>query len=105
MTYLLLLVSIPLCLFAPLTILFAFDEIWLLCDINDELRSFLLNPIAGMIAFVTYFASAYLGAEFNKLGLIVLIQLGVFIVSLIVLWFTDKADYKRNVKPNLQIKI
>lgn len=105
MTYLLLLVSIPLCLFAPLTILFAFDEIWLLCDINDELRSFLLNPIAGMTAFVTYFASAYLGAEFNKLGLIVLIQLGVFIVSLIVLWFTDKADYKRNVKQNLQIKL
>ncbi len=37
MTYLLLLLAVPLCLFAPITIMFVVDEICLLCKVDDDI--------------------------------------------------------------------
>lgn len=104
MTYLLLILAIPLCLFAPFTITCAVDEICLLCGINDDLRSLITSGVC-TIAFVAYFTSAYLGAEFNKLGLVLLIQILVFIACLPVLRSKDNADCKHNAKACLRIKL
>lgn len=104
MTYLLLLLAIPLCLFAPITIMFVVDEICLLCKVDDDLRTS-IDSAVGIIALVTYFVSPFLGAGFNKLGLVLLIQLGIFIVSLALLKLIDNKNYKRKVKPNSQIKL
>lgn len=108
MTYLLLLLAVPLCLFAPITIMFVVDEICLLCKVDDDLRT-IIDSAVGLIAlvtyFVTYFVSPFLGAGFNRLGLVLLIQLSIFIVSLALLKLIDNKNYKRKVKPNLQIKL
>lgn len=104
MTYLLLLLAVPLCLFAPITIMFVVDEICLLCKVDDDLRT-IIDSAVGSIALFTYFVSSFLGAEFNRLGLVLLIQLSIFIVSLALLKLIDNKNYKRKVKPNLQIKL
>lgn len=104
MTYLLLLLAIPLCLFAPITIMFVVDEICLLCKVDDDLRTG-IDSAVGTIALVTYFVSPFLGAGFNRLGLVLLIQLSIFIVCLALLKLIDNKNYKRKVKPNLQIKL
>ena len=103
MAYLLLLLAVPLCLFAPITIMFVVDEICLLCKVDDDLRT-IIDSAVGSIALVTYFVSPFLGAGFNRLGLVLLIQLSIFIVSLALLKLIDNKNYKRKVKPNLQIK-
>lgn len=104
MTYLLLLLAIPLCLFAPITIMFVVDEICLLCKVDDDLRA-IIDSAVGSIALFTYFVSPFIGAGFNRLGLVLLIQLSIFIVSLALLKLIDNKNYKRKVKPNLQIKL
>lgn len=104
MTYLLLLLAVPLCLFAPITIMFVVDEICLLCKVDDDLRT-IIDSAVGSIALFTYFVSPFFGAEFNRLGLVLLIQLSIFIVSLALLKLIDDKNYKRKVKPNLQIKL
>lgn len=104
MTYLLLLLAVPLCLFAPITIMFVVDEICLLCKVDDDLRT-IIDSAVGSIALFTYFVSLFLGAGFNRLGLVLLIQLSIFIVSLALLKLIDDKNYKRKVKPNLQIKL
>lgn len=104
MTYLLLLLAIPLCLFAPITIMFVVDEICLLCKVDDDLRNG-IDSAVGAIALFTYFVSPFLGAGFNRLGLVLLIQLSIFIVCLALLKLIDNKNYKRKVKPNLQIKL
>ena len=103
MTYLLLLLAVPLCLFAPITIMFVVDEICLLCKVDDDLRT-CIDSTVGTIALVTYFVSPFLGAGFNRLGLVLLIQLSIFIVSLALLKLIDNKNYKRKVKPNLPIR-
>lgn len=103
MTYLLLVLAVPLCLFAPITIMFVCDEICLLSKIDDDLRT-LIDSVAGTIALITYFVSSFLGAASNKLGSVLLIQLSIFIASLALLKLIDNKNYKRNAKQNLQIK-
>lgn len=41
----------------------------------------------------------------NKNGLSLLLQAGILIVSVLLIKIFDKIDYKRNLKPNLQIKL
>ena len=103
MIYLLLLLAVPLCLFAPITIMFVADEICLLCKIDDDLRTS-IDSAVGTIALFTYFVSPFLGVAFNKLGLVLLIQLGIFIVCMTLLKLIDNNNYKRKVKPNLPIR-
>lgn len=41
----------------------------------------------------------------NKNGLSALIQIGILVICALLILIFDKIDYKRNVKPNLQIKL
>lgn len=43
--------------------------------------------------------------ESNKNSLSILIQVGILMTCALLIMIFDKIDYKRNVKPNLQIKI
>lgn len=74
-------------------------------NLFDSLAIALIASLLG--AFITTMNTGLVNTlgESNKNGLSVLIQVGILMTYTLLIMIFDKIDYKRNVKPNLQIKI
>lgn len=66
--------------------------------------AFALSMLVGL-AFMTNVALVVTLNESNQNGLSFLIQIGILITCILLIKLFDNVDYKRNVKPYLQIKI
>lgn len=60
--------------------------------------------INAMLIYVNIFGSYDLGSS-GHVGLVLMIQFGILISCVLLSVLFYRVDYKRNVKPNLQIKI
>lgn len=60
--------------------------------------------MSAMILYINIFSSYDLGSS-GHVGLVLMIQFGILISCVLLSVLFNKVDYKRNVKPNLQIKI
>ena len=66
--------------------------------------AFVLSMLVGL-ALVTNAVLVVTLNESNQNGLSFLIQLGILITCILLIKLFDSVDYKRNVKPYLQIKL
>lgn len=65
----------------------------------------LIASLLGAFIFVMNVGLVSTLNESNKNGLSVLVQVGILMTYALLIMIFDKINYKRNVKPNLQIKI
>lgn len=62
----------------------------------SALGAFMLTVNVGLVSALN---------DANKNGLSVLIQIGILAIYVLLITIFGKIDYKRNIKPNLQIKL
>lgn len=74
-------------------------------NLFDSLAIALIASLLGTFIFVMNAGLVNTLGESNKNGLSVLIQVSILMAYTLLIMIFDKINYKRNVKPNLQIKL
>lgn len=105
MNVLLFCLAIILLLVNFLAIVLTIGKIGTVYKLFDSFASALIASALGTFIFVMNVDLVSTLDESNKNGLSVLIQFGILMACALLIMIFDKMDYKRNVKPNLQIKI
>lgn len=88
-------------LFAIMIVAVTISEIY---NMNSIYYEFSASTLCIIINFINIVISASLDSS-GYTGLALLIQIGILTIYILAIKMILKDDYKRNVKPNLQIKI
>lgn len=88
-----------------LAIVLTISKIGAVYKLFDSFVGALIASLLGAFIFVMNVDLVSTLDESNKNGLSVLVQVGILVIYALLIMIFDKINYKRNVKPNLQIKI
>lgn len=88
-------------LFAIMIVAVTISEIY---NMNSIYYEFIASTLCIIINFINIVISVSLDSS-GSTGLALLIQIGILTICILAIKMILKDDYKRNVKPNLQIKL